>query len=131
MKKVWRDNKILMILGIILLLCIIAIMVVVLKYFVGSRSSVYGNRFDNMKVKITDKQQNEYTQKLEENVNVEKVRFRVSNKTLYISVKFKDDTKLDDAKKIIDESLVNFTDDVKDTYDISTLSTNITLQIYK
>lgn len=119
MKKMWTNNKIFMILGAILLVCAIAIIVVVLKYFIGSRRSVYGSRFDNMKVKITDAQQNEYIKGLEANTNVTKVRFRVSHKTLYISVTFKDDIKLEDAKKIIDESLALFPDDIKETYDIN------------
>ena len=124
MKKLWKENKILMVLGIILLLCVTAIIVVVLKYFVGSKKSVYGNRFDNMKVKITEKEQKDYVKSLEDNSNVSKVRFRVSNKTLYISSTFKDDVKLDDAKKIIDDSLANFSDDIKKTYDINFTITN-------
>ena len=58
LKKLWNENRVLMILGVILLACVIAILCVVLKYFVGSNSSVYGNRFDNMKTKITEKEQN-------------------------------------------------------------------------
>lgn len=119
MKKMWRNNKILIILGAILLVCAIAIIVVVLKYFIGSRKSVYGPRFDNMKVTISQKQQDDYIKGLEDNSNVVKVRFRVSHKTLYISVTFKDDISLEDAKKIVDESLALFPDDIKETYDIN------------
>ncbi len=119
MKKMWRNNKILIILGAILLACTIAIITVVLKYFIGSRKSVYGSRFDNMKVTISEKQQNDYIKGLEANTNVVKVRFRVSHKTIYISVTFKDDITLEDAKKIVDESLALFTDDIKETYDIN------------
>ena len=118
-KKLWNQNRVLMILGIILLVCIIAILTVVLKYFVGSRASVYGHRFDNMKYVIKDKEQDEYVKKLEENSTVEKVRFRVNHKTLYVSVKFKDDIKLEDAKKVVDESLNNLSDKVKEVYDIN------------
>ncbi|MBO4601000.1 MAG: hypothetical protein J5634_02065 [Bacilli bacterium] len=124
MKKLWKNNKVFMILGIILLLCITAIIVVVLKYFVGSRKSVYGNRFDNMKYVITEKEQNDYIKALEDNPNVVKVRFRVSHKTLYISATFKDDVNLDDAKKIVDESLALFKDEVKEVYDINFTITN-------
>ena len=119
LKKLWNENRILLILGAILVVCFIAIIIVVLTYFVGSNKSAYGNRFDNMKVTIKEKEQNAYIDALESNPNVEKVRFRVSNKTLYISTTFKKDVKLDDAKKIIDESLEKFSDDVKETYDIN------------
>lgn len=119
MKKLWKNNKILVILGAILAVCFIAILVVVLKYFVGSRNSVYGNRFDNMKTVIKEKEQNEYIKKVEESSAVEKVRLRVSHKTLYISIALKDDIKLEDAKKVADESLVLFSDGIKETYDIN------------
>jgi len=119
MKKLWANNKILVILGAILAVCFIAILVVMLKYFVGSRKSVFGNRFDNMKTVIKDKEQDEYVKKVEESSTVDKVRFRVSHKTLYISITFKDDIKLEDAKKVTDESLALFRDDIKETYDIN------------
>ena len=129
MKKMWRNNKILLILGTILLVCVIAIIVVVLKYFIGSKKSVYGTRFDNMKVVITDKQQSDYIKGLEENTNVIKVRFRVSHKTWYISVTFKDDIKLEDAKKIVDDSLALFPDDIKATYDINYTISNASYKL--
>jgi hypothetical protein len=119
LKNLWKNNKILMILGAILLVCLIAIIVVVLTYFVGTKKSVYGNRFDNMKTKITEKEQNAYIKSLEDNSSVSKVRFRVFNKSIKVSVTFKDDIKLDDAKKIIDTSLEKLSDPVKETYDVN------------
>lgn len=119
LKNLWANNKILMILGMILILCVIAILVVVLKYFVGSSSSVYGNRFDNMKVTIKSSDKETYTNKLEENKNVTATRIRESGKTLYISVTFTDETKMEDAKAVIESSLDNFSDDIKGTYDMN------------
>lgn len=119
LKNLWKDNKVLMILGAILFVCLIAILVVVLTYFIGSNKSKYGNRFDNMKTHITEKEQNEYIAAVEASSLTDKVHFRVSNKTLYISVTFKDDIKIDDAKKVIEESLDKFSEDVKNTYDIN------------
>ena len=52
LKNLWANNRILLILGIILVVCIIAIIVVFLTYFVGTKKSVYGSRFDNMKTHI-------------------------------------------------------------------------------
>ena len=86
-------------------------------------------RFDNMKVVITEQQQNDYIKGLETNTNVTKVRFRVSHKTLYISVSFKDDIKLEDAKKIVDDSLQLFPDDIKETYDINFTIKNASYQL--
>lgn len=118
-KKLWNENRILMILGAVLIVCFIAILIVTLTYFVGSRETKYGSRLENMKTHITEKEQNKYIEGLEANENVNKVRFRVSGKTLYISVTFKDEIKLEDAKPIIEASLENFSDEIKETYDIN------------
>lgn len=119
LKNLWANNRILLILGIILVVCIIAIIIVFLTYFVGTKKSVYGSRFDNMKTHIKDAEQNSYIQALEERSGVEKVGLRVQGKTIYVRVIFKDDIKLDDAKKIIDASLEKFSDDIKETYDMN------------
>lgn len=119
LKNLWANNRILLILGIILVVCIIAIIIVFLTYFVGTKKSVYGSRFDNMKTHIKEAEQNSYIQALEERSGVEKASLRVQGKTIYVRVIFKDDIKLDDAKKIIDSSLEKFSDDIKETYDIN------------
>ena len=119
LKNLWANNRILLILGIILVVCIIAIVIVFLTYFVGTKKSVYGSRFDNMKTHIKEAEQNSYIQALEERSGVEKASLRVQGKTIYVRVIFKDDIKLDDAKKIIDSSLEKFSDDIKETYDIN------------
>ena len=119
LKNLWANNRILLILGIILVVCFIAIIVVVMTYFVGSKKSVYGSRYDNMKTHIKEAEQNSYIKALEERSGVEKVALRVQGKTLYIRVTFKDDIKLDDAKKIVDESLDKFSDAIKETYDMN------------
>lgn len=118
-KKLWNENKVLMVLGMILIVCFIAIFIVVMTYFMGSNKSVYGERFDNMKTHIKEKEQQAYVDETEKNEKVEKVRLRVTGKTIYISVEFKSDVKLDDAKKIAEESMKLFSEDIQETYDIN------------
>lgn len=117
-KNLWANNRILFILGVILVVCFIAIIVVVMTYFVGSKKSAYGSRCENIKNEIKKAEQTTYTKALEERSGVEKVTLRVQCKTIYVRVTFKDDIKLDDAKKIIDESLEKFSDTTKEVYDI-------------
>ena len=119
LKNLWMNNRILLILGVILLACFIAIIVVTTTFFVGNKKSADGGRCENLKVQISDKEQNEYVSKVEENPNVEKVRFRVRCKTIYISVKFKNDVKLEDKKKAVEDSLELLSDKVKETYDMN------------
>lgn len=119
LKNLWANNRILLILGVILFVCVIAIIVVVMTYFMGAKKSVYGSRFDNMKVHIKKADQTAYVDALKARSGVDKVNFRESGKTLYVSVTLKDDIKLDDAKKIVEESLDKFSDDIKETYDMN------------
>ena len=129
LKNLWANNRILLILGVILVVCFIAIIVVVMTYFLGARKSVYGSRFDNMKTHIKETEQNAYIQALEERSGVEKASLRVTGKTIYVRATFKDDIKLDDAKKIIDESLDKFSDIVKETYDMNFTIKNATFTL--
>lgn len=119
LKNLWANNRILLILGVILLVCLIAIIIVVMTYFMGSKKSTYGSRCDNMKVQIKEKDQSEYVKALKERSGVDKVDFRSKCKTIYVRVTFKDDIKLDDAKKIVEESLDKFSDSIKETYDMN------------
>lgn len=119
LKKLWANNRILLILGVILVACAIAIIVVVMTYFMGSKNSKYGSRFDNMKTHISETEQNNYVKELEARSGVDKVRLIVQGKTIRVGVTFKDDIKLDDAKKIIEESLDKFSEEVKETYDVN------------
>lgn len=119
LKRLWKENRILMILATILIACLIAILCVCLKYFVGSGKSKYGNRYDNMKYKITEKEQKDYKKVLEGNSSISKVTLRVNQKTIMVSVKFKPEIKKEDAKKIIETSLDSFSDNVKETYDVN------------
>ena len=125
LKNLWANNRILLILGLILVICFIAIIIVVMTYFMGSNKSKDGSRYDNMKTHIKESEQNTYISALKERSGVENVRFRVSGKTFYISVTFKDDIKLDDAKKIIEESIDKFSEDVKETYDMNFTIKNV------
>ena len=118
LKSLWANNRILLILGVILIACFIAIIVVVMTYFMGSKKSVYGNRCDNIKVQVKDADQKTYVSALEERSGVSKASVRVQCKTIYVRITFKDDIKLDDAKKIADESLEKFSDAIKEVYDI-------------
>ena len=45
-KKVWEENRVLMVLAIILVICLIIFAGVAITYFYGSSDNVYGNRLD-------------------------------------------------------------------------------------
>lgn len=128
-KKVWNENKVLLVLGIILIICVVVVSIVALTYFYGGSDSVYGDRLKNTeKVKLSDKLFKEIESTLKENENVEKVSTITKGKIVYINISFTEGTLMDDAKTIASGVIELFNDDELNVYDIeftiTSLSTN-------
>ncbi len=118
-KKVWEENKVLMVLAIILAVCLLIVGIVAITYFYGSSDSVYGNRLDTIKdIPLNDKLLNEIKSELEKNEKVTKVENILKGKILYVSINYSDDTTLEDAKKIAETIIPLFNEDELDHYDI-------------
>ena len=127
-KKIWIENKVLLVLAIILILCIAVFCIVSITYFYGSSSSVYGNRLDPTKnTPINDRLISDIKQSISENENVNKVTVNLMGIVLYINISFIDDMKIEDAKKIAEDTLELFNDDELNVYDIEfSISTLLT-----
>ena len=119
LKELWRNNKVLIILGVILLGCFVAIICVTISFFLGGDKSVYGNRLDEIKnVKIEDSFQKEYLDKLKELEMVSNATMDVRGKVVYIMIYFVGDTTLLDAESKAALSLQEFSDEILSHYDI-------------
>jgi hypothetical protein len=117
--KIWEENKILLVLAIILLVCLVVLVGVALKYFYGSSSSVYGNRLDITEtVPMTEKTLNNVKSILKEDEKVSNVKASLKGRIVYLSITFVDDTKMDDAKKIAEKALDGFSEEELSVYDI-------------
>ncbi len=117
--KIWEENKILLVLAIILLVCLVVLIGVSLKYFYGSSSSVYGSRLDiTESVPMKEETLNNVKSALKENEKVSNVKATVKGKIVYLTINFADDTKMDDAKKISEACLEKFSDEELSVYDI-------------
>ena len=120
MKELWGKNKVLIVLGIILVICLIAILVVTFSFFLGGNKGVYGDRLDGIdKHPITNTIKNEYITNLENNENVTKVKMNIKGKILYINIDFVSDTPLEEAKGLAASSLEKLSEDILSFYDIS------------
>lgn len=117
-KKIWKENRVLVVLFIILIVCFIAICSVALSYFVGSDKSVYGDRLNDC-VKVSDEVKNGYINALKEDKLVEAVNFRVSIRTIYITIKFNSEASLVEAQSKALASIDNISEDVLAYYDIN------------
>ena len=118
LKKIWNENRILFVLFLILIVCFIAICLVVFSYFMGTNKSVYGNRLKG-EVKIPEKQEKEYKEKLEADDMVEEVTWRKGVRTIYITIKFNETASLVEAESKAVASLENIEDKILKYYDIN------------
>ena len=115
MRKIWNENRVLMVLAIILLICFITILVVSLTYFYGSSESEYGNRLDGIeKVKITEKDSNKIVKALKVEEKVENASLVNKGRMIYLTLSFEAGTPIDDAKVIADGAIELFNKDDRD-----------------
>ena len=102
-KKMWNENRVMMVLGIIVLVCMIVILIVVANYFFGVSSSNYGSLLDdiqNVPFEETDKDKIVEEFQME---HLEKVTVDVRGKIIYIMALFsKEATLLDAQNKAVD-----------------------------
>jgi len=118
MKNIWKDNRVLFVLIVILIVCFIAICSVVVSYFVGSHKSIYGDRLVD-KVVIKDKAKKEYIEELEKDELIKSVDFRVSIRTIYIDIDFADEATLVEAESKAAASLENIEEEILKYYDVN------------
>lgn len=118
-KKIWQENKVLLVLAIILLVCVIVFISVAITYFYGSSSSVYGNRLDIVeKVPLKSEKLNSVKENLESDSNILSANLNVKGKIVYIRIKMANNTKMDDAKKLAEAALTEFSEEELEVYDI-------------
>jgi len=129
-KRIWQENKVLLVLAIILIICIVVFCVVAITYFYGSSSNPLGNRADitnemPLKDKLLDDIKNELEK--DEKVKVASVT-KSPTTTVYIDINYVDGTKMADAKKIAEKVIELFSEEELSVYDIeftiNTLSTS-------
>lgn len=118
-KKIWQENSVLIVLGIILIACLVAISVVVVTYFVGDSSSKYGDRLEEIEDYPFDSDmQDEIIAQIKENEIVEDVTMRVSGKIIYVNITFVPATTLVEGQSVALASLEFFSEDTLSFYDL-------------
>lgn len=118
MKKIWKENRVLFMLILVLIVCFIAICSVVLSYFVGSHKSIYGDRLEN-KVEIKEEVKEDFLNSLKENKLVSNGDFRISIRTIYIEIEFDTKATLVEAKSVALASLENLDEELLAYYDVN------------
>lgn len=120
LKEFWRKNKVLIVLGIILIICFVAILIVTFSYFFGGSESVYGDRLENIEdYPIEDAWVDEYIASLESDPTVNYAKFDTKGRIIYIDIDFVGDTSLIEAESKAAASLEQFSEEILEFYDIN------------
>ena len=78
MKKLWKNNRVVFVLVIILIICFISIIGVTLTFFYSKDTSTYGNRLDNIeKYPVSNEFKASYKEKMLENENIKSINFDI------------------------------------------------------
>lgn len=118
-KKIWQENSVLLVLFMILIACLIAISVVVVTYFVGSSTTKYGDRLEELdKHPFKEEEQKEIVSRLENEKSISEASIRISGKTIYVNIKFLEGITLVEAESKATKSLDLFSKEVLEYYDI-------------
>lgn len=100
----------------VFILVIIVILIIKNVFMFDETKAIYGSRLDGIdKVKISSGQKSKAESKISEDVN--KVKVKTTGKIVNITINTKNDTSIDDAKKMCDEVLKEFNDNQKKFYD--------------
>lgn len=118
-KKLWKENRVMFVLAIVILICFLIIMGVMFKYFFGTSSSSYGNRLDDIstlpfeevdKNKMIDYLSSEHTKK---------VSVDVKGKVIYVVAVFDETISLIDAQNKLVDSYQEMDGKYKKLYDFN------------
>lgn len=119
LKKIWQENSVLFVLLLILIACVVAMSVVVIKYFVGDSSSKYGDRLENIEEHpFTDEIKNEIIAKIKEDELVSNASLRSSGKTIYVAITFESKVTLVEAQSKALASVDFFSENILEFYDL-------------
>ena len=124
-KKFWNENRVLFVLGIILIVCVVVVTIVSLTYFYGSSSNAYGNRLDSIKdTPLSDKLLKSVKMEMNSKNGVKNTNVKVKGKIVYIEVEYNDGITMDDAKKTTKEALKLFSEKELSLYDLQFIIKN-------
>ncbi len=125
LKSFYKNNRVYSILMIISIICIVAILVGVVLYFLGQTSKdKYGNRLEGIeKVEIKESKLNEIENKITENELVKSTEVVIKGKLVYITITLNTGTHAD-AESLAQTSLELFSEEEKAFYDIQYIVDN-------
>lgn len=115
--KFFKRHKIVLLIALILILLVCGAMFVKEFFFSSDTEAIYGSRLNGIKkVPISDEVKEKIKEDLKEDTS--SVKVRLSGRIIYIIIKVKEDTSLEDAKNIGSKTLEYFKEEELKYYDI-------------
>ncbi len=97
-KKLWNENRVLFVLGIIVIFCVIVMLGVMVQYFFGTGISNYGDRLENISsVPFTEEEIEKIRNGFSSDHTLD-VSVDVRGKVVYVIAKFNETVSMNDAK---------------------------------
>ncbi len=119
LKKTWENNRVLIVLGVIVLTCIIVMSCVMVKYFFGGSTSSYGDRLDDIAdLPYKDEDKETLKEAIKQQEIVSDVDIKAIGKIIYIRILFNEKANIDSAKQVAATSLENIAKEYQEKYDI-------------
>ena len=125
LKDFYKRNRVYSILMIVSIICVVAILIGVIFYFLGQTSKEkYGNRLEGLeKIKISEKNQKELEKKSSENELVNKTEINIKGRLIYINIEMNSGNH-EDAEAISQSIYDLFSEKEKSNYDIQFIVDN-------
>ena len=119
------NNKVLLVLLGILVVCFLAIGILFYKYFyAGASGSKYGNRLSEIeKYPLSDKLEDEIKSLYTDNSKVGEVKVTTEGRVIYINIDFKETMKLNEAESLAEKSLDKIGENNLTYYDVQFILT--------
>lgn len=118
-KNFWRENKVVILLVTILVLCCLGMCSVALTYFFGGNDSVYGDRLDSNNAIDESSIKKDLVDYALTNELVEESSMSFNGRVIYIHVKLVEDSTLKAGKSLCSDLLTTLDEEVTSYYDVN------------
>ena len=99
LKKLWNENRIMLVLGIIVFLCFLVIAYIMFQYFFGVTTSNYGDRLESIQEVVYDEMAKSSLESSYQDEHLVDFSVDVRGKIIYVRVKYDATVALSDAQK--------------------------------
>lgn len=117
LKKLWNENRIMLVLGIIVFLCFLVIAYIMFQYFFGVTTSNYGDRLESIQEVVYDEMAKSSLESSYQDEHLVYFSVDVRGKIIYVRVKYDATVALSDAQKKSVEAYQTIDEKYRNLYD--------------